>query len=46
MATENGERKKAIEIAKNMLSLGLDVGIVAKASGLSEAEIESLRPTQ
>ncbi len=41
-----GERKKAIEIAKNMLSLGLDVGIVAKASGLSEAEIESLRPIQ
>lgn len=38
-----GERSKAIEIAKNMLALGLEVAVIAKASGLSEAEVESLK---
>ncbi|MFD0958355.1 Rpn family recombination-promoting nuclease/putative transposase [Paenibacillus chungangensis] len=41
-----GERKKAIEIAKNMLSLGLDVEIITKASGLSTTEVESLKSIQ
>ncbi|PAF31045.1 hypothetical protein CHI14_15015 [Paenibacillus sp. 7516] len=38
-----GEKRKAIEIAKNMLSLGIEVSVIAKASGLSESEIESLK---
>ncbi|MEK8129116.1 Rpn family recombination-promoting nuclease/putative transposase [Paenibacillus filicis] len=38
-----GEQKKALEIAKNMLSIGLEVSVVAKASGLSEADVESLK---
>ncbi|MGE6228366.1 hypothetical protein [Paenibacillus chitinolyticus] len=41
-----GEQKKAIEIAKNMLDLGLEVSVIAKASGLSAAEVESLKSVQ
>ncbi|MBP1989381.1 putative transposase/invertase (TIGR01784 family) [Paenibacillus eucommiae] len=39
-----GERKKAPEIAKNMLALGIEVSVIAKASGLSESEVELLKP--
>ncbi|MBP1994210.1 putative transposase/invertase (TIGR01784 family) [Paenibacillus eucommiae] len=39
-----GEHKKALEIAKNMLSMGIEVSVIAKASGLSESEVESLKP--
>ncbi|MEO2260455.1 Rpn family recombination-promoting nuclease/putative transposase [Paenibacillus amylolyticus] len=42
-ATEKGERKKALEIARNMLSLGIEVSVIAKASGLPESEVESLK---
>ncbi|WP_405172000.1 Rpn family recombination-promoting nuclease/putative transposase [Paenibacillus sp. FSL H8-0280] len=38
-----GEQKKAIEIEKNMLSLGIEVSVIAKASGLPESEVESLK---
>ncbi len=38
-----GERKKAIEIAENMIALGIEVSVIAKASGLSETEIENLK---
>ncbi len=41
-----GEQKKAIEIARNMLDLGLEVSVIAKASGLSAAEVESLKSVQ
>ncbi|QAV17898.1 hypothetical protein PC41400_09545 [Paenibacillus chitinolyticus] len=41
-----GEQKKAIQIAKNMLALGLQVSVIAKASGLTEAEVESLKTVQ
>lgn len=41
-----GEQKKAIQIAKNMLALGLQVSVIAKASGLSEDEVESLKSVQ
>ncbi|EPD82304.1 hypothetical protein HMPREF1207_04130 [Paenibacillus sp. HGH0039] len=41
-----GEQKKAIQIAKNMLALGLQVSVIAQASGLSEAEVESLKSVQ
>ncbi|EGL16779.1 MULTISPECIES: hypothetical protein [unclassified Paenibacillus] len=50
-ATEKGivngiavdEQKKAIEIAKNRLNMGIQVPDIAKASELSEAETESLK---
>ncbi|WWP22062.1 Rpn family recombination-promoting nuclease/putative transposase [Paenibacillus amylolyticus] len=32
-----GEKRKTIEIVKNMLSLGLEVAVIAKASGLPES---------
>ncbi|WP_419891555.1 Rpn family recombination-promoting nuclease/putative transposase [Paenibacillus xylanexedens] len=38
-----GEQKKAIEIAKNMLSLGIEVSVIAKAIGLSQSEVELLK---
>lgn len=41
-----GEHAKAIAIAKNMLSMGIEVSVIAKASGLSESEVVSLKPIQ
>ena len=41
-----GERRKAIQVAKNMLELGIEIAIISKASGLPESEIESLRTIQ
>lgn len=38
-----GEKRKAIEIAKNMLSFGIEVSIIAKTSGLTESEVEALK---
>ena len=38
-----GERVKAIEIAKNLLSMNLDIDVIAKATGLNKDEIESLK---
>ncbi|GHV30760.1 hypothetical protein FACS1894167_12110 [Synergistales bacterium] len=38
-----GLAKGKAEIAKNLLSLGVDYETIAKATGLSVAEIESLR---
>lgn len=40
------ERQKAVEIARNMLSLGIEIEVIAKASGLSESEVQSLKPIQ
>ena len=34
------------EMARELLSLGVDVSVIAKASGLSEQEIRSLMPLQ
>lgn len=39
---EEGEKLKAIEIAKNMLSMSIDVETVSKATGLSVEDIENL----
>ncbi|WP_127484093.1 Rpn family recombination-promoting nuclease/putative transposase [Paenibacillus ehimensis] len=33
-----------IEVAKNMLSMGLDIQLIIKATGLSEEEIHALKP--
>jgi predicted transposase/invertase (TIGR01784 family) len=38
-----GEKRKAIEIAKNMLSFGIEVSIIVKTSGLTESEVEALK---
>ncbi|KGP83983.1 hypothetical protein P364_0106690 [Paenibacillus sp. MAEPY2] len=38
-----GEKRKAIEIAKNMLSFGIEVSVIAKTSGLTESEVEELK---
>ncbi|WP_285890448.1 hypothetical protein [Paenibacillus macerans] len=37
--------KKAMEIAKNMLAMGLEVSVIVKVSGLSEDEVKSLKST-
>ena len=40
---EKGREEEKIEIAKNLISLGLDVEIIKKSTGLSKAEIEKLK---
>ncbi|MNC16858.1 PD-(D/E)XK nuclease family transposase [compost metagenome] len=42
-ALAEGERRKAIQMALELLKLGVDTTIIAKASGLSEAEIIALK---
>ena len=37
-----GSRQKALETAKNLLVLGLSVANIAKATGLTQAEVEAL----
>jgi len=39
---EEGRAEEKMLIAKNMLSMGLEVSVIAKASGLTEAEVKSL----
>ncbi len=41
-AEEKGERKKAIEIAKNLLEMGMSIDNIMKATGLSQKEIDML----
>ena len=41
-AEKRGEAKKSIEIAKNLKSLGVDMDVIAKGTGLSKDEIEKL----
>ena len=41
-AEEKGERKKAIEIAKNLLEMGMPINNIMKATGLSLEEIAKL----
>uniref|UniRef100_UPI00398ABC0E Rpn family recombination-promoting nuclease/putative transposase n=1 Tax=Paenibacillus ehimensis TaxID=79264 RepID=UPI00398ABC0E len=38
-----GERKKALEMAKELLAHGVEISIIAKASGLPESEILALK---
>ena len=40
---KNGEKKKAIEIAKNAIGHGLKNEDISKITGLSVKEIENLR---
>lgn len=41
MAKGKIEEKK--DIAKNMLSMGMDIAIIAKATGLTEQEIKTIQ---
>ncbi|MNY56559.1 hypothetical protein D3C86_1926520 [compost metagenome] len=38
-----GARKKAEDMALELLTLGVEISVIVKASGLSEQEIQSLR---
>ena len=40
---EQNEKEKGIQIAKNLLSLGLDVNTIMTATGLSLQDIETLQ---
>ncbi|MCL1935283.1 MAG: hypothetical protein FWF57_02770 [Defluviitaleaceae bacterium] len=42
-AKAEGEREKAINIAKNLISLGLTVEQISQATGLSINEIEKIK---
>ena len=37
-----GERAKQLEIAKNLIKLGINIDDIIKATGLSKEEIEKL----
>ena len=39
---QNGIAKEKIEIAKNLIKLGINVDDIIKATGLSKEEIENL----
>jgi predicted transposase/invertase (TIGR01784 family) len=38
-----GEKKKVLEIAKKFLVDGVDIGIIAKSTGLSEDELRKIK---
>ncbi len=40
---QEGIEKGKIEIAKNLLKLGLEIEVIKKSTGLSEQEIKSLQ---
>jgi len=40
--TERAKHEKAVGIAKSLLTMGFDVEVIAKASGLPESEIRAL----
>lgn len=42
-AREEGERQKAIEVAKNMLAKGMEVFLIVELTGLSSEEVEKLK---
>ena len=39
---KEGEKNKAIEVAKNLLESGIDINIIIKSTGLKRSEIEEL----
>ena len=41
-----GERAKQLEIAKNLIKLGLNIDDIVKATGLSKEEIEKMSKDQ
>ncbi|MDX2043126.1 MAG: hypothetical protein SF097_18040 [Acidobacteriota bacterium] len=43
-ARDDGEKKKAFEIARNLLNAGLPLDFVAENTGLSKEEVVTLQP--
>lgn len=41
-----GERNKAIEMARSLLAMGVEIEVIVKASGLSESEVRSLKSVE
>ncbi len=39
---QQGKHQALLDMARNMLSLGLDIDVIAKATGLSQEDIRSL----
>jgi predicted transposase/invertase (TIGR01784 family) len=39
---EKGKEEKAIETAKNLLEMGIEIDMIAKATGLKKEEVEKL----
>ena len=39
---QNGERTKQLEIAKNLINIGMEVEDIIKVTGLSKEEVENL----
>nr|VFJ69215.1 MAG: hypothetical protein BECKDK2373B_GA0170837_12374 [Candidatus Kentron sp. DK] len=39
---QQGKQEKAVEMARTLLGDGIDVGVISKASGLSEEELWKL----
>ncbi len=42
-AMKKGEKKAKIKVARNLLKMGLDVGMIAKATELTPEEVTSLQ---
>ena len=42
-AKQEGKNEKALEIAKNMLTDGVDINLIMKYSGLTQEQIEKLK---
>ncbi|HIR74611.1 TPA: transposase, partial [Candidatus Ventrenecus avicola] len=42
-ATAEGEKQSKIEIAKNMLDMGIEKETIVKATGLTEEEISKMK---
>ncbi|GIO03549.1 hypothetical protein J5TS2_42170 [Brevibacillus halotolerans] len=42
-AQARGEKRMAVQMALELLKLGVDTSIIAKASGMTEAELVALR---
>ncbi|MCD1261151.1 PD-(D/E)XK nuclease family transposase [Paenibacillus athensensis] len=45
-AKEEGKREKEMEVASNLLAMGLEIAKIAQATGLSEDEIRQLQESQ
>lgn len=41
-AKEEGQKEKAIEVARNLLNMGIEAEKVTKVTGLSRQEVEDL----
>ncbi len=39
---EQGKEQKALEMAKNLLELGIDIDTIVKSSGLTEEQVRAL----